>query len=464
LNLFKNNREVKNALGTAMKTQWKFPAYAFLSVGMIVLASTLILLSHRDFFVNTLLKGQIIDAFREAYPAYSIRIGGMHYDVWENRIGFDSVEVTNVDSTISCAIATYSMSGIGWLKLLWARGIVQDGFTTTVLDVHGIVVSFPQSRYELRCGLLRVSIPDSEMVIEALNLHPSGDDEQFFAGSKFRKTRFGFVVPQAKVIGLTCLGLLQGKTARIRSAEIRDAFIDVLVNNDKPVIGDTLSPLMPNEVLGLIAQTIEVDALNIWNGGLQYGERFAPGSRPAVITLDSVQMSVRGIGNHGDATDTVVIRAKGELMKSAEMSILMSIPISSPEFSFKYSGSLGRMDLDTLNSFLEIAEQIRIKSGTLQAGSFDINVEAGRASGNVRADYSNLTLAAINESTGSEAGIFDVIASFIATNTKIRTNNIRGKPGAMKIGTVKYKRKRDDPFFRFTWFSLRSGMGDIVGF
>jgi hypothetical protein len=35
--------------------------------------------------------------------------------------------------------------------------------------------------------------------------------------------------------------------------------------------------------------------------------------------------------------------------------------------------------------------------------------------------------------------------------------------GVMKIGEVKYTRKRDDPFFGFVWVALRSGVQDIVG-
>lgn len=447
-----------------MKTRWKFAVYPFLSVGAIVLVSALVFLFYPDAFINTFLKGRITEAFREAYPAYSIRIGGIHYNIRENRIGFDSVALTTIDSTLSCTIAAYSLSGIGWLELFWARGLVPNGFTGTVLDAHGIVMNFPQEQYELRCGLLRVSVPDSEIVVEALKLHPLGDDEQFFAGSKFRKTRFRVVVPHARVKGLACLELLQGKMYRTRSAHIHDAFVDVLINKDKPAARDTSSPLMPNEILALMEQTIEVDSLNIWNGGLTYGERFVAGSKPAVITLDSMQVSVRGIDNHGDASDTVVIRAKGEFMKSAEMNILMSIPISSPEFSFQYSGSLSSMKLNALNPFVDPAEQVRIKSGSLQAGSFDINVTAGHASGSVRAVYRDLTLAAINKHTGSEKGFFDGIASFVANTFKIRGTNVSDKSGSIKIGEVKYTRKRDEFFLEFVWFALRSGVGDVVGF
>jgi len=60
--------------------------------------------------------------------------------------------------------------------------------------------------------------------------------------------------------------------------------------------------------------------------------------------------------------------------------------------------------------------------------------------------------------------MFDVIASFLANNVKIRTSNMPDKSGAMKIGKVKYTRLRDDTFFRFVWVALRSGMEDAVGF
>jgi hypothetical protein len=365
---------------------------------------------------------------------------------------------------VSCTIAAYSVSGVGWLELLWARGLVPNGFTGTVLDAQGIVMNFSQEQYELHCGLLRVSVPDSEIIVEALTLQPSGDDEEFFAGSTFRKTRFRLAVPHARVQGLACLQLLQGKAYSARSARIRDAFIDVLINKDKPPARDTLRPPMPNEILASIEQTIAVDSLRMWNGALTYGERSASGSKPAVITLDSIQASASGIDNHGDAGDTVVIRAKGQFMKSAEMNVRMSIPMSSPEFSFQYSGSLGRMKLSALNAFIEMSDQTRFKSGLLQTATFDINVIDGRAGGSVRAVYQDLALAVINKRTGSEKGVLDVIASFIANNIKIRTNNMPGRSGTLKIGNVKYMRQRDDTFFRFVWFALRSGVGDVVGF
>jgi hypothetical protein len=78
--------------------------------------------------------------------------------------------------------------------------------------------------------------------------------------------------------------------------------------------------------------------------------------------------------------------------------------------------------------------------------------------------YRDLTIALRNSLTGSERGAYNRITSYIANATKIRGTNMPDKSGSLKIGKVNYTRKRDDTFFQLVWFSLRSGVGDVVGF
>jgi len=437
-------------------------SYAGYALGAIALVCMLALLLFSDPLVNRFIKARITEALAEAYPAYSIRIGNVNYSVFRNRFTFDSVALSAVDGTFSSNGGPFSVSGIGWMHLLWGGSLAPDDLANSVVDAHDIVLNLPQGQYEVRCGLLRVSVPDSEIVVESLKLHPAGDDEHFFAGSEFRRTRFRLVVPHARVLGLACLELLQGKNYRTRSAQIHDAFLDILVNRDKPRTTDTSSFPMPNEILSSIKGTVQVDSLSIMNGQLNYSERFAIGSKPGLITLSSVHVLAEGIANHGKPGAALVIHARGSFMKAGTMHMLMSIPVASPDLSFQYSGSLNRMDLSALNSFLEPAEQMRITAGILQEATFEINVASGHASGNVRAMYSDLTLAAINRHTGSEKGFFDGISSFFANTFKIRGTNVPDKSGLMKIGEVEYTRQREEVFTEFTWFALRSGVMDVV--
>jgi len=442
----------------------KIAAYASLAVGALVLLCVLAFLFFPDTYINGYLKNQIIKAFTKAYPAYSIRIAGVHYNIWKNRIGCDVIALTSADSAFSCSIAKFSVSGIGWVQILWRGGIASKDLNGSVAEAREIVLAFRQPQYELRCGRLRVSVPDSEILAEALELHPLVEDDTFFAGSKFRRTRLRMVLPQCRVTGADCLGLLQGKTYRARSVEVNDASFDILVNMDTPYNKNASRPLMPNESLLSINKMTQVNSLTIMNGRLKYTERYIIGSAPAEVTFDSIQLLAEGITNHAAPGATAVIHAQGNFMKTSAMKILMAIPVASPEISFRYSGSLDLMDLTRLNSFLEVGENVRIKSGVLQNATFDVNVTAGRARGTVRVMYRDLTIAFRNSRTGSERGAYNRVTSYIANAMKIRGTNMPDKSGSMKIGEVKYTRKPDDTFLQLVWFSLRSGVGDVVGF
>ncbi len=432
--------------------------------GMIVLACLLAFFFLPDAYLDKFLKGRITGALEDAYPAYSIQIAGLHYSIIENRLECDSVRLMRVDSTFSCSIVRFSVSGVGRIQLLWGGGVAPDNLVSSDASAENIVLTFPLSGYELRCAQMQISVPDSEIVADNLELRTLTDDDQFFAASRFRRTRFHLDIPYCSVKGSACLSLIAGEIQCARVAEIRDPVFDVLINKDKPYAVSSLRPPMPNELLPSIMKTIQLDSVNITNGRMTYGERYPGGSKPALLTFDSLQILAGGFSNHVNHSDTLVIRAEGKLMQSGMLTLFMIIPVASPEFSYQYSGSLSEMDLNKLNPFLEIAEHKRFKTGLLHSVAFDIHVIAGQATGNVRASYKDLKLVSIDGRTGSESGVGNTITSFLTNNIKLRTTNLPDKSGSMKIGEVKYTRAHDDAFLQFSWFALRSGVGDVVGF
>ena len=455
---------IKHIISSLRQLVKKSPGKITIYASVIVLACALVFFFLPNVYLDRFLKGRITRALDEAYPAYSIHISGLHYRILENHLECDSVALMKIDSTVSCSVARFSVSGIGRIQLLWGGGVSPDNLVSSDASAENVVLTFPRSQYELRCARVRVSVPDSEIVVDTMELHPLADDEQFFAGSTFRKTRFRLVIPHCSVMGMACLGILEGKIQCARTAQIQNAYLDLLINKDKPSAVDSLLPRMPNALLSSIMKTIQLDSLMIMNGRLMYGERFAAGSKPALLTFDSMQILAEVASSRRYHGDTLVIRAAGILMQVSRMNVLMTIPFSSPDFSFRYSGSLSGMNLSGFNPFIEISEHKRLKTGILQSAAFDIDVTAGRASGNLRAVYKDLKIVAIEDSTGSESGVGNTIVSFISNNIKLRTTNMPDKSGSMKIGEVKYTRKSNETFLEFAWFAVRTGISDVVGF
>jgi len=437
--------------------------YLGIVIGGAVLFFVLIFIFFPDPFINTLLKDRITKAFKEEYPAYSLQLGDIHYNVWNNRLGCDSIILKTNDSTFTCSIGSFSVSGIGWVKILLQSDFNPNAFTSTVIDAQKIVLNFHQSQNELRFGMLHISVPDSEMTADSIKYYSLIDDEQFFAKSQFKQTRFHFDISKIKIMGLNCLALLQGNIYSARNINIHDVFLDIFVNMDKPYDVNSSNPEMLNEALSSMKEIVKVDSLKIINGRLNYSERFAIGATPGIVTFNKVNVLVSGIANNTAHPDTTIIHGEGLFMNSGTMKLFMAIPPTSKDFSLRYSGSLSTMDVTVLNSFIEPCEHKRIKSGILQSATYNINVNSGYANGTLRAAYKDLSIAVLNKNTGSENGIFDRISSIFSKVFIIRGSNIPDEDGLMKIGEIKYARKPTDYYFNFLWFALRNGIADVIG-
>ena len=357
-------------------TPGKIALRASLAVGIILLVSALIFVFLPQVYLNGFLESRIIDAFQKAYPEYSLKIPGVNFNILKNRLECDPISLTKIDGTFSCRTGAVSVDGIGWMTLYRDNYISPKVVADAALDAQDIVINSEKSQDQIRCGRLHLSIPDSEIVADALEYHPSITDGQFFEESRFRSTRYRFVIPEISMNGLVYAGLFHGNNFRARSINIPDVFVDILVNMDKPWDTKAPNPLMPNEGLSSMKDTIRVDSLQIVNGRLNYNERYVVGVEAATVTFDKMRALAVGIVKHTGRRDTIVIRAQGRFMNAATMRLLMSIPLGSPQFAFSYSGSVGEMQVSSLNGFLETAERHRIKSGILHGATFNTRMAA----------------------------------------------------------------------------------------
>ncbi len=201
-------------------------------------------------------------AFVEASPAYSIGLADMHYSVLKNSFGFDSVAIRATDGSFTSTMGTFSVSGIGWTHLLWGESLAPHDFDNAVVDAHDITLTFPQAQYELRCGWLRASVADSAVVVNLLELHPGIDDEDFFMGSKFRRTRFSFTAQHCWSTGVAFLEAMERQNYRARSIHLSGIDLDILINKDKPAARDSSIPPMPGEILSSMKEAIHCDTLD----------------------------------------------------------------------------------------------------------------------------------------------------------------------------------------------------------
>lgn len=445
-----------------------------------------------DMLINRYAKDKIEQGFDEAVPGYALRIGSIHYNIVKNYTECLAVSLSAADSSLLCTAESFTVSEIGWKQLFFSRALSPAVVKQSVLTANRVILQLPASRfevsftrmqismpdseltanagvmafdktrYQLRCGLLYASARDSLVSAEGIQLVPLTTDEDFFAASKYRRTRVRMTVAQAYIKHVSFLTLLQRRKLSARLIDIVQPTINLLVNRNKVPDPNSARPLMPAEALARVGKTIGLDTITVQGGSFVYGERLQETGKTGIITFDSVQLRILGLGT---APNTIaVVHASGRLMNAGVMSVVMKIPMTPEAFSLSYHGTLSAMDCTTLNRFLETAEHTRITSGKLQDAAFDVHVAHGQSTGNVKVIYNDLYITVLDKKTGSKNGLGDILTTFVANIIKIRGSNLPDKSGAVAIGKVTYTRKPMDTFMNIAWFSLRSGTGDLVGF
>ena len=443
------------------KRSWRrFSVCVVVSLGLLVLAVAVLLLSFERVLLNSYGKRTIEQAFAKSHPGSVVIIGELDYSLASNCLVAQSVTLRAANATLR--IGRSSLIGVCWAQLLWGANSLPDVLAKGSLDATNLLVDFPQAHYGLRAAHLRASVPSSELIVEGAELQTLAGDAALFAAHEFRTTRFHVIVPECRILGLVYGDLLRGTGYRARSARFSKPFFDALVDCDKPTDPFDQPPLMVHEALAAIRLPLQIDSLTVTNGQVRYCERMVAGAEPGVLTFADVNLVAAGIANRGQPSAAILLRAQGKLMNAAVLKVEMTIPIAPDSFSFRYSGSLSALDLTGLDAFLDIAEHLRIKSGIAKEVAFDIDVAAGQARGRVRGIYRDLEIAILDKRTGTEKGVGNRLASLLANTLKIRPSNTPDAVGDMKEGEVNYAKRPSDEFLQFAWFALRSGVLDLI--
>jgi hypothetical protein len=435
-------------------------AYAAASLVVFVTAATVFINIFGGSLLNGYEKSKVERMFAEGHPGAVLRIGHLDYSVGANLMVAESVTLATTNTTFSTG--RIAVTGVSWASLFWGRADIAEVLANATVEVTNLTAEFLGANYKIHCVRLRSSVAASELNADHLELLAVPGDKEFFATHDFRATRFQLLVPECRVSGLAFGDIFRGKAWRARAIRFSGPALDALVNFDKPVGPFVKSPLMVHEALAEIAIPLQIDCLTISHGSLRYSEQVLAGADPAVLTVQDVNVTATGIANRGGDSSAITLNADGNLMDAGKLNLLVSIPIAPTNFSLRYSGSLGSMDLTNLDRFLDVDASTRIKSGTVKDAAFEIEVVSGQARGRVRATYQNLEIAVLDKRTGAENGLNNRVASILANLLKIRSSNDSDSPGSSKEGVVNYLRKPDEEFQQFLWFALRTGVLDLI--
>ncbi len=318
--------------------------------------------------------------------------------------------------------------------------------------------------YIVRFDSLRFSSSASSLVLSSLSLQPAVPDEQFFAGLRYRVVRFRVGVPSIEIRRFRVEEYLRKNVLSAGVVVLAGPTFGILLNKRLPPDSSSPLPSMPNQFFDSLSVALQIDSVQLRDARITYSELFPYSNKPAVLPFTSVSFDATGIRHTPDSrpgTPPVVVRASGKLADAGMMKLRAEIPLDGQHFRFTCNGTLEAMNPRALNGFLEVSDRIRITSGKVANADFFFSASEGRSTGKLNVEYTGLSIAVLDEDTGSEKGLVPKLKTFMANAFALRSSNTaRDK----KTGVISYVQKPDDAFMDIVWLSVRSGLQDVVGF
>lgn len=190
------------------------------------------------------------------------------------------------------------------------------------------------AEYRVQCGRLHVSVPDREIVAQALRLQPVASDDAFFAAAPFRRVRHRVAVDSCALRGVDFAALFAGGGYRAKSVGIAGPVVESLSNREKPRQPVTTHPTMPHEALAALGQPLRIDRLTVTDGLIKLAARRSAGAEPGVLTFSAWQIRAKDIANPAAGGRQIGLQAETKLMDAGTLTVQLQLLVAPRRWRF----------------------------------------------------------------------------------------------------------------------------------
>jgi hypothetical protein len=256
------------------------------------------------------------------------------------------------------------------------------------------------------------------------------------------------------------------REGKIDADNVQLDHLELEVFRDKRKVEDTSKrPKMIHDIINDLPKSIWLKAINFENATISYQERpdtKAPSS--GKIFFDQVNGEILGFTNYAEKlsqNDTLRITAKGRLMGEGQIDMQADYLINDKDGKFLLEGSIGAMNLTSLNNMIMPATRVALKQGRLDNLYFNITADDLDGTGDVVARYSDLKIEILDKNYKRNKNVFRDIGAFLANTLVIRTHNPQ-KSGGLQKGEVYFQREKHKFIFHYWWNLILSGLKSTI--
>jgi len=340
-------------------------------------------------------------------------------------------------------------------RLLYCKNILVELNNYSGKTVDGL--------YAYKMKYLRLSTQTSKLNIEGLDLQPV-KAEVFF--NKSYHDRFKIHLDSLQLDNFNFQLYHKYRILNASALILSDGGVDIY-NNPKhnPVNKDRVGSF-PNFGLQKLKADLEIDTIRANHINISYTEVGKKSNLPGTITFNNSSGTFSNITTNKLAlqkNNICTVQLSSHFMNVSKLDVRFTFNLTDTIEPYSYKGSLGPMNLQTINPAIMPLALIKVNQGKLTRLDFDINADSKVSKGSVTLLYTDLKVTVLKADTNNDRLKHMTIASLFANIMVIKHNNPDTTGSTPRSVIVNYERPKDSPFFKTIWHTLLTGIKPCVG-
>lgn len=265
-------------------------------------------------------------------------------------------------------------------------------------------------------------------------------------------------VPKITIEGLNLKRFIAEEKIEALSMTLEMPQLEVF--RDKRIEEDTtVVKLMPQQLMELSKQIIELDTLFVEEGILTYTEFPIKGMVPGEITFDqfNAKMYPFRLGEFGEDRKKPEVEADFRINKVAPIKAKVQMEFEDP-YPIAVEAEVGAFDLPSINTILATNAFVTVKRGKVREGKWHFVVDKNEAIGEMTLKYNKLKVHLLDERTLKDAGGRKGILTFVINALALRKNNPRPIFNRLVSSPIYVERIPYKFVFNYMWKATFSGL------
>ena len=277
---------------------------------------------------------------------------------------------------------------------------------------------------------------------------------------RHRKTSLDAKIEDIK-IELALQELLRENTFNVFKVELDQYQVQAHMDKRKPSDEEIKSGLH-NSLMNLPI-TLNLDRFIAKNGHISYSEQVKNSPKRGKVFFTDVLISATNLTNKESklvSNPLAQLDLRGNLMGEGDLKAHIQFDLKSELGAHKLKGSLGKMDLTSLNEVLKPIVFVDFKSGQCEQLIFNFSANQNEAKGDLDFYYQNMKIQFHSRQNIKRPAIITKLGTGLVNALIVRRNNPMNNK--FKHGSIDFQRDKTKSIFNFWWKSVFTGMANTI--